>query len=239
MISVIIPTLDNAQTLADTLERLIPAAVEGLVREVIIADGGSSDATLRIADGAGAHTLSAGPLRSARLIAGAERAKSPWMLFLNPDCLLGQGWEREVGEFAERAARTGNPQQAAVFRFEIEDRGFAPRATEAIASLGDTLFGQARGERGLLISRAVYSESGGHRPLPMLEDIDITRRIGRGRLVRLQSATLSCAARFQAEGYGRHAARQICYTVLFSLNVPLQRLQRGGLASIAGAANRA
>ena len=78
MISVVIPALNAQATLPKTLAALIPAAVGGLIREVIVVDGGSADLTRQLADSAGAEVIAAKPSRGGQLLAGAARAKHPW-----------------------------------------------------------------------------------------------------------------------------------------------------------------
>ncbi len=85
MISVIIPTLNHQAHLAgNACRRSFPRPVEGLVREVIIVDGGSTDRTLEIADGSGADIVTSEAGRGAQLKAGAERARQPWLFFSTP-----------------------------------------------------------------------------------------------------------------------------------------------------------
>ena len=102
MISVVIPTLNAEATLGGTLSALVPAAVDGLVREVIVVDGGSGDRTKEIVDQAGARLLVERPERGRQLAAGAARARFPWLLFLHADTVLEPGWEREAAGFMER-----------------------------------------------------------------------------------------------------------------------------------------
>src|SRR5262249_40898609 len=101
MISVVVPTLNAQATLAPTLAALVPAAVDGLIREVIVTDGGSMDRTVEIAEEAGATLIACSSGRGQQLRAGAERAQFPWLLFLHADTELTRGWEREVASFME------------------------------------------------------------------------------------------------------------------------------------------
>src|SRR5687768_11265905 len=96
MISVIIPTLDDERRLVAALAPLVPAAMEGLVRELICADGGSTDATFEIADDAGATFLKLEGDASARIAKAAAVAKGPWLLILDPMVRLEYGWESAV-----------------------------------------------------------------------------------------------------------------------------------------------
>jgi len=224
MISVVIPTLNSAATLAATLESLIPAAVQGLVREVVIVDGGSGDATLTIADGFGAVTIAGGPMRANRLTAGAQQARFSWLLFIDPDCVLDHGWDREVGQHISKIEDGDRPPSAAVFRYGLDDIGFEPRATEMLARWSSAIFGLSHAEQGLLIPRTLYTEVGGFKPYPMLEDIDLTRRIGRRRLMRLRATALTSAARHRQQGYINRAMRYYGSIGLYALNVPMNRI---------------
>src|SRR6516164_7843892 len=97
MISVIIPTLNAARLLRPTFQSVFEAAMEGLVSEVIVSDCGSTDATLEIADAAGATVIEAG--RGQRRLAGVLAASKPWLLFLEPGQAIEKGWEDEVSSF--------------------------------------------------------------------------------------------------------------------------------------------
>src|SRR5882757_828790 len=96
MISVVIPTLNSERLLPRCFDSLIPAAVRGVVREVIVSDSGSNDGTLAIADATGAHIVHARKGRGAQLAEGARIAKSDWLLFLHPETSLEPGWEVEA-----------------------------------------------------------------------------------------------------------------------------------------------
>ena len=182
MISVVIPTLDAEATIPDTLSALIPASLDGLVREVIVVDAGSKDRTREIADWAGAEVIETGPGRGIQLKAGAAAARQPWILFLNADVVLDHGWEREASHFMERVDKDSSRQAAAAFRFALDDDGAAPRLLEALARLRFAGLRLPYGEQGLLIPRLLYDDVGGHRELAGMEDVDIARRLGRRRI---------------------------------------------------------
>lgn len=189
MISVVIPTQNAERQLARCFDSLIIAAVRGVVREVIVADGGSADGTLMIADAAGAHIVQAGRSRAAQLAAGAEAARSDWILFLHPETALEPGWEVEVESFLNQA-QPERPQ-AAVFRFALDEFGASARRAEARTALRNWLLALPYGDQGLLIPRRLYKKLGGYRALERLEDADMIRRIGRRRLVSLRSRAVN------------------------------------------------
>ena len=228
MISVIIPSLNSETTLAACLSALIPAAVDGLVREVIIADGGSTDRTAKIAESSGADTVSGGSTRSSRLIAGAAAARFPWLLFLPPDAVLSPSWIRDAEAFIAKSESGETTAKAAVFRFEIDDTGFAPRAFEVSTRIGHALCGVASAEQGLLISRDRYTALGGYRPIPVLEDLDITRRIGRRHLARLRTPLVTSPQRYRSEGYATRLRQHGLSLLLYGINVPLDRIAYRG-----------
>ena len=213
MISVIIPTLNAERYLAETLAALVPAAVDGLIREAIVVDGGSSDRTAAIVDAAGADLVRGGGGRGSQLAAGAARARFSWLLFLHADTVLAPGWEREASQFMERVDSGARPVAAAAFRFALDDMGARPRVLERLVALRCAALRLPYGDQGLLIPERLYAEIGGYRPLPLMEDVDLVRRLGRRRLVMLASRAVTSAERFRREGYVRRSARNLlCLT---------------------------
>jgi rSAM/selenodomain-associated transferase 2 len=226
MISVVIPTLNAERGLAACLTALVPAAVEGLVREVIVVDGGSSDRTVNIVDQAGAILVRTAPGRGQQLAAGAERARMPWLLFLHADTVLEAGWEREVSAFIERAEGQDRPHTVAAFRFALDDLGFKPRLVELAVTARCALLRLPYGDQGLLIPRPLYSRLGGYRPLPLMEDVDLVQRIGRRRIVVLRARAVTSASRYRQDGYLRRVLRNLSCLGLFFLRVPARMIVR-------------
>jgi glycosyltransferase involved in cell wall biosynthesis len=226
MISVVIPAIDAEEVLPDTLSALIPATVDGLVREVIVADGGSKDQTCAFADAAGAEVEPAGPSRASQLIAGARRARHPWLLFLQPGTVLDPGWEREASQFMEAVDTGRREPAAAAFSFALDGRGLASWWRESMAQLRCLALRLPYGDQGLLIPRKLYDRVGGYRDLPIMEDLDLIRRIGSGNIVMLRSRAVSSLPRHRQEGSASRRFRDQIRFLLYALNLPTGRVSQ-------------
>jgi glycosyltransferase involved in cell wall biosynthesis len=216
MISVIIPTLNADRLLPRCFDGLIGAAVRGVVREVIVADGGSTDSTLMIADAAGAHIVHSRANRGAQLADGAKAARGDWLLFLHPQTQLEPGWDVEAESFLDQAEM--ERPRAAVFHFALEDFGGEARRAEMLANLRAALFALPYGDQGLLIPKRLYNKLGGYRALADMEDADLVRRIGRRRLVSLRARAVNVARPRQS------VLRGVALTLLHKLRVPSRLL---------------
>jgi glycosyltransferase involved in cell wall biosynthesis len=222
MLSVVIPALNAEASLGQTLAALVPAAVDGLVRQVIVVDAHSVDRTAAIAESAGATVLTSDEGRGQQLLEGAARARFPWLLFLHADTVLEPGWERDAAKFMESVDNSARPL-AAAFRFALDDRGARPRILE-----------------GLLVPRPLYDQIGGYSAMPLMEDIDIVTRLGWRRLRLLNARAVTSAERYRREGYLRRSARNLLCLALYGLRVPpgvIRRLygDRGAGASLTSA----
>jgi rSAM/selenodomain-associated transferase 2 len=220
MISVVIPTLDAAGRLPDCLAALAAARARGLVGEVIVADGGSADATVAIAESLGAKIVHAERGRGGQLAAGAEATRGDWLLFLHADTVLEPGWEREAADFIREAGAS----RAAYFRFALDDASAAARRLERLVALRCRLFALPYGDQGLLISRSLYQMIGGYRPLALMEDVDLVRRLGRRRLTMFGTRAITSAARFRKNGYWLRSGRNLTILALFACRVPVRIL---------------
>ena len=223
-LSIVIPTLEAADCLAATLGAVADAAA--LAPEVIVADGGSDDATRAIARGHGARVVEAPRGRGAQLAAGAGRASGRWLLFLHADTVLSAGWAEAVKGFT---ADPANRERAASFRFALDDGGAAPRRLERFVAWRCRVLGLPYGDQGLLIGRRLYDAVGGYRPLVLMEDVDLVRRVGRRRLRVLDVAAVTSARRYREGGYVRRPLLNLCCLGLYFLGVApgvLARLYR-------------
>jgi rSAM/selenodomain-associated transferase 2 len=226
MISVVIPAYNAETTLGPTLAALVSAVVDGIVQEAILVDGGSSDETCAIAEAAGTRLIRMKLGRGMQLQAGANAARGDWLLFLHADTVLEPGWADEAEGFMARVASGRRPTAAAAFRFALDDDGMMPRLLEWLVALRCFLFALPYGDQGLLISRKLYRELGGFRPMPLMEDVDLMRRLKRRQLVMMQSRAVTSSSRYRSEGYVARSLRNLCCMVLFFLRVPTRVLAR-------------
>jgi hypothetical protein len=192
MLSVIIATDDSERRLVPTLAALVAGTVAGIVREVIIADAGSRDATAEIADVAGCRLIvaAASPL-GARLRAAAASARGPWLLFLKPGCVPDVTWVDEVSRFVRETELSGRADAcAAVFRPTPAAHATRSAIMEALAMLAAALCTRPQPRQGLLISKMLYDQLGGHSDNGNDPEADFLRRLGRRRTVILRSGAV-------------------------------------------------
>ena len=173
MFSIILATNDSERALVPTLAALVPGATAGLVREVIVADGGSIDKTEEVAEIAGCHFMKPTGTLGARLAAAAKEARGEWLMFLRAGAVPAHTWIDEVMAFSEREVRR---VQAAVFAAEPSVFG--------LFRSGILLPGA---EQGLVLRTAFYRELGGHRADTSDPERKLLRKIGRGRIARLRT----------------------------------------------------
>ncbi|MCB4822162.1 TIGR04283 family arsenosugar biosynthesis glycosyltransferase [Roseicella aerolata] len=221
-LSIVIPTLNAAGSLG----RMLAACAEartGMGAELVVADGGSSDGTPSLAEAAGARLVAAPRGRGPQLAAGATAARGDWLLFLHADTRLAPGWAAAARGFLVDPANAG---RAAYFTFALDDASPEARRLERRVAWRCRALALPYGDQGLLLSRTLYDAVGGYRPIPLMEDVDLVRRLGRRRLAALPVPAVTSAERWRREGWRRRSARNLLCLSLWFLGVPPRLIQR-------------
>jgi len=207
-LDVVIPTLNAAASLARTLAALGPQA--GLSLRVTVCDGGSRDATQSIAREAGARVVTAPAGRGQQLAAGAEASQAPWLFFLHADSQPGDGWAAAI----------------AYFRLRLDSPDPRARRVERVVGWRSRALGLPYGDQGLILSRAFYRRLGGFAALPLMEDVELVRRIGRRRLVPLSADMMTSARRYERDGWLLRPLRNLSCLALYFAGVPVHAIRR-------------
>ncbi|HUH86318.1 MAG TPA: TIGR04283 family arsenosugar biosynthesis glycosyltransferase [Stellaceae bacterium] len=221
-LSIVIPTLNAAASLGAALDSLDEARAD-LLREIVVVDGGSTDDTPSLARAGGAHVIAGPPGRGVQLAAGGAAATGEWLLFLHADTRLGRGWSTPVAAFI---ADPANRARAGYPRFCLDDPSRAARRIEAGVRWRCRRLALPFGDQGLLIAAALYRALGGFRPLPLMEDVDLVRRLGRRRLLALEADAVTSAERYYRDGYVLRPLRNFVCLTLYFLGVPPASLLR-------------
>ncbi len=220
MIGVVIPTLNEAGTLPALLADLRRVAVP---LDVVVADGGSTDATRAAAAAGGARLLDAPRARATQMNAGARAVKGEWLLFLHADCRLPPPARRALLEGVVDAPEL----EAAVFRFAIDLAGGWKRFIELGQALRQALYGLPYGDQGLLVRRALFESVGGFPELPLLEDVALLRLLRRrARVCTLPAAIHTSGRRYRRDGVLRTWLRHTGIIMLYLAGVSPGRLAR-------------
>lgn len=215
-LSVVIPALNAG----DRLGAVLASVARGRAAfdlDIVLSDGGSADGTVALAVAAGARVVVGPAGRGGQLRRGAEAAVGDWLLFLHADTVPEVGWARTALDFMENGANRG---RAGYGRLVLDDDAVPARRVERLANWRAGRLGLPYGDQGLLLSRALYDELGGFAALPLMEDVDFVRRLGRRRLVALPMAMTTAATRYRRHGYWRRPLRNLACLTLYFLGLP-------------------
>ncbi len=193
-ISIIIPTLNEAESIAATLNPLQVMRARG--HEVIVVDGGSTDATINLAAPLTDAVIDSAPGRATQMNAGAAKASGDVLWFLHADTLAPESADRDIGHALEGGFAWG--------RFPVRLSGSHPllRIVERMMNLRSCLTGIATGDQGIFVRRDLFEAIGGFAPIPLMEDIDLSRRLKRqaGRPACLKRRLVTSSRRWETNG---------------------------------------
>ena len=217
-ISIVIPTLNAQADLPQCLAALTEGLHAGLIRELIVTDGGSGDATRAVAEAAGAVIVTGAPSRGGQLRRGVEAARGEWLLVIHADTVLAPGWTQAV----HAALDTGG---AWAFRLRFDAKGPWPVLVAGWANLRTRAFGLPYGDQGLLLPMADYAVTGGYPDIPLMEDVALVRALGRVRV--LDAVAVTSAERYRRQGWLRRGARNLLTLARYLAGADPERLGQG------------
>ena len=223
---IVIPALNCASSLDRMLE-----SISRIARDagwpIVVADGGSTDATVTVAKRHEARIVSAEPGRGVQLSAGAGAAisdlQAEWLFFLHADSIPDPGWQETLAAFIRKPE---NIACAAYGRFELDHDTPAARRLEAMVAWRCRWLGLPYGDQGLLIHGDLYLSVGGFTPMDLMEDVSIVRRIGRHRLIGLPTGITTSASRYRRDGYIRRPLRNLTCLALYMMGAAPPLIRR-------------
>ncbi len=219
-LSIVVPVLDEAEAIRPVLERLAPLRARGA--EVIVADGGSTDGTPRLAGPLADRVLAARPGRARQMNAGARAATGDVLLFLHADTILPGDADRLVMEGLARAGRAWG-------RFDVRLSGTAPalRMVETLMNLRSRWTGIATGDQAIFVRRDAFEAAGGYPDIPLMEDIALSAALRRlSPPLCLRERVVTSSRRWETRGIARTILEMWRLRAAFALGVSPWKLAR-------------
>lgn len=215
-ISVVIPTLNAEPALGACFGALMEGLEVGLIRELIVSDGGSQDATGAVAQAWGATVLHGPASRGGQLRRGVAATQGDWVLVIHADTVLRAGWTEAV------RGHLAHPEKAGWFQLAFDHSGVAAAIVASWANLRSRL-GLPYGDQGLLLHRDLYDAVGGFADQPLMEDVALARAL-RGHLAPLDAVAVTSAAKYRRQGWLRRGGRNLWTLLRYALGTPPERL---------------
>lgn len=211
-LSIIIPTLNEEHVLGKTLSRL----QDKKNCEVIIVDGGSSDATLTVAQKAGYRTFSSSRGRGKQMNFGATKATGEVLLFLHADTLLPDNFPQLIFDAINR------PNFAAgAFSLAIDSPGKSLAAIAWMANLRSRFLHLPYGDQALFTTRSLFSATEGYPEMEIMEDFVFIQKIKKdGEIIILPECATTSARRWQNVGIIRTTLINQLIVCGYSFGVP-------------------
>ncbi len=218
LISVIIPVLNEARTLAKTLKTV--DALPG-DKEVIVADGGSSDKTVAVAEKY-ARVLNSDRGRAIQMNAGAAAARGEALLFLHADTLLPPDALEAIENSLKDESVAGGR-----FRVKLSNPGWRFRVVGWSINARDRVLGGFTGDQAIFVRKDVFNAIGGYPQIPLMEDLEFGRRMQQaGRVLRLRQRVITSSRRWEKHGVLKTVFLMGMLRTLYYVNFPPSRLRR-------------
>ena len=215
-VAVVVPTLDEEVALGRHL-----AAVLAVADEVVVADGGSRDGTVRIASEHGATIVTGAAGRGPQMNRGAEVSRSDVLLFLHADSVLPAGAIDRIRHAIEEGYEGGG----FLVRFDAQTPLF--RLGARLVNLRTRLTGVPLGDQAQFVRRETFEALGGFRDWPILEDLDLGRRLkARGPVAIIDTPVVTSARRYTSNGIARTIANNWWIWLLYFLDVEPEKLAK-------------
>jgi rSAM/selenodomain-associated transferase 2 len=219
-LSIIIPVLDEAAMIADALAALAAYRARGV--EIIVVDGGSSDATVETARPLADHVVAAPRGRGTQMNAGAAMAQGSVLLFLHVDTRLPPDLDRLILLGLEQSKRMWGR-----FDVTIAGRSRLLRMVAALMNLRSRLTGIATGDQAMFMTRAAFAQAGGFPDIALMEDIVLSRRLKRiGKPACLAARATTSGRRWDRDGVARTIVTMWRLRLAFFLGADTARLAR-------------
>ncbi len=215
-ISIIIPVLNEASTIAP----IISTALQAENVEIIVADGGSSDGTVEIAQSLGVRVISTAARRATQMNAGAIAATGDILLFLHADTHLPRGYDSAARKALAKPSSVGG-----AFELKIDGRRLCLRLVEIGVNWRSNFLQMPYGDQAIFLSSATFDKIGGFPDLPLMEDFEFVRRLKKqGRIEIVPQPVLTSARRWQQVGVLKTTIVNQIVIIAYFLRVSPDRL---------------
>jgi rSAM/selenodomain-associated transferase 2 len=217
VLSIVLPVLNEAPGIVAALEALAPLRRGGV--EVIVVDGGSADRSAELAGPGADRVLGAPRGRASQMNAGAAAARGGVLLFLHADTRLPEGADRFIAQAIDGGCHWGR------FDVRIEGRSAWLPVVAALMNRRSRLTGIATGDQAIFVSRAAFAASGGFSDIPLMEDVELSRRLRQtGRPACLSARVTTSGRRWETQGVWRTIRRMWWLRLRYFLGADPRRL---------------
>ncbi len=218
-LSIVIPTLNSTKTIAPTLMSLSEGITTGLIKELIISDGNSTDAINEMCEEIGAILINGQKGRGIQLHRGAMQAKGEWILFIHSDTVLPIGWTDAFFNHIKTKKKAG------YCKLTFDEASIKAKIVSTGANLRSKFLKLPYGDQTLLISRKLYKGIGGYPDLPIMEDVSIAKLL-KNNLDLIPINVKTSSKRYKQNGWFGQSIKNLTLFIMFKLGVDPKKLAK-------------